>query len=223
MGAAMFCFGSVSSAVLYWVASRFLTRLVEWKCYSYNLKTCSDYCSRWLFIQVMGQETCQWQPQPPPQSNTIVLLIHSTNQQQTFIKIYALCLSFLLLHNTDRVKKQTSNKTVCMDTSPNTSWCNNCSSKANTNAQQLLPKHSSTVSWSDFQSLPSVARCVKTWMTRAFLSWWFLPPHHCLWPSLTQPDYPTHNPTPIFPYITFPLTHYQVLPYEVRCSKWGQL
>ena len=51
MGATMFCLAWMSSGVLYWVASRFLDRLVWRKCYSYNRKTRSVHCSKQLFIQ----------------------------------------------------------------------------------------------------------------------------------------------------------------------------
>ena len=60
MGAAMLCLGWMSSAVLYQIVSPFPARLVEeQKCYSYNWKTGSYHCSRQLFIQGMGQKTCQ--------------------------------------------------------------------------------------------------------------------------------------------------------------------
>ena len=50
------CFVSLgrSSAVLYWVISRLLSRLVERKYYSYKRKTRSDHCSRRLLIQGHG-------------------------------------------------------------------------------------------------------------------------------------------------------------------------
>ena len=48
----MSCLSWISPAVLYWFFfSRFLARLVERKCYSYNRKTRSYHCSRQLFIQ----------------------------------------------------------------------------------------------------------------------------------------------------------------------------
>ena len=54
MVAAMFSLAWMSSAVLYWVLSRFLARLVERKCYSYNRMPRSYHCSRQSFIQGHG-------------------------------------------------------------------------------------------------------------------------------------------------------------------------
>ena len=46
MGAAMFCLARMSSAVLYYVVSRFLARLFERKDHPYNRKTCRYHCSK---------------------------------------------------------------------------------------------------------------------------------------------------------------------------------
>ena len=56
-GTTLVCLAWLSSAVLYWVVSSFLARLVERKCYSYNLKTRSDHSSRQLLIQGHGSGT----------------------------------------------------------------------------------------------------------------------------------------------------------------------
>ena len=54
MDAAVFCFAWMSSAVLYWIVSRFLARLVERKCYSYYRKIRSYHCSEQLFTRGHG-------------------------------------------------------------------------------------------------------------------------------------------------------------------------
>ena len=54
MCAAMLSLALMSSVVLYRVLSRFLARLVERKCYTYNPKTRTSHCSWQLFIQGHG-------------------------------------------------------------------------------------------------------------------------------------------------------------------------
>ena len=54
MGAAIFCFGWLSSAVLYRAVSRFLATAFERKYHPDNRKTRSYHCSRQLFIQGHG-------------------------------------------------------------------------------------------------------------------------------------------------------------------------
>ena len=54
MGAAMFCLGWMSSAMLYWVVSCFLARLFQSKYHPYNRKALPYHCSRPLVIQGHG-------------------------------------------------------------------------------------------------------------------------------------------------------------------------